>query len=297
MVPLCHVAEILKINFSCVSCKLLTFGDLCHLKRWIWFFFLQISQICWEPISIIVFTFSLWSLWITVHCIPQSSYCVNTFRQAHTAHTGFKIVVVQYFLTFIGLKCNNHQIRQICLTFRVYHKWCCLWKRHVWCGIKIQCDICHVCSPSPSGAHCFTYSPSGRSWLLFKRCWWAKNMAQSAPRRCSLWRMNRGVQYRLPFLLECWYSKCIRFPPELCAVCGFPCIASCFIFVVVIACRCVSKQHSLNSKIESLDTMIIRQTFLLYFIHSAWHPVPVSQFPGYEWHLSRLCHYQLTLTL
>lgn len=30
-------------------------------------------------------------------------------------------------------------------------------------------------------------SPSGTGSLLFKQCWWARNMAQSAPHGCSLW--------------------------------------------------------------------------------------------------------------
>lgn len=106
---------------------------------------------------------------------------------------------------------------------------------------RIQRDVCHVCSPSPSGAHCFTYSPSGTDWLLFKQRWWARNMAQSAPQRCSLWWMSRGVKYRLPFLLRCrnW-------------MCAFPRRAPCGLFVGASACRFVRDLCVLNSYTYSM---------------------------------------------
>ena len=126
--------------------------------------------------------------------VPRCSSCVwmlPSFFSLHKWHFKYSqshthwALDIESFWTFIALKHNNHWLSQIYPTFHLYRKWWCLWKRHVWSGMKIHCDACHVCSPSPSGAHCFTYSSSGTDWLLFKQCWWAQ--AQSAPQWCSLW--------------------------------------------------------------------------------------------------------------
>lgn len=164
---------------------------------------------------------------------------LNIFTNAHQWSSRHWI-----FWTFIGLKRNNHQLSQICLTFHVYHKWCCPWKRHVWSAMKIQCDVCHVCSLSPSGARCFTYIPSGTGWMLFKQCWWARNTAQSAPQWCSLWWMSKGVKYRLPFfvaVLELHVSISLE---------GFVLYSMCLqvcVFMGVSACRFCCDLYVLNS--------------------------------------------------
>lgn len=152
----------------------------------------------------------------------HSSYCIRMLpsiqwdTHSTNIHNCPPIDFWMLFITFIELKHNNPRLGLICGIFHVYHKWCCLWKWHVWSGMKIQCDACHVCSQSPRGAHCFTYSPSGTSWVLFKQCWWARNMAQSAPWWCSLWQAE---VWSIDFHV-CWIVKiaCAHFSSGLCTV-------------------------------------------------------------------------------